>query len=111
MSTETEGTAPDEPTPPKFDPLDALTIAELDAGSRLLKASLVAAVAQQTPDYERALAVVGYLHARRDDRTTKPDELLRRFTAMRFSELSEHLQALAPAEDDDGSDPTGPGLG
>lgn len=85
--------------PEGFDPLDALTIGELDAGSRLLKASVVAAVAEKSADYEKALAVVAYLHARRTDRTTPPAELLRRYTAMRYSELSEALAAFAPTAD------------
>lgn len=82
-----------------FDPLDALTIAELDAGSRLLKASVVAAVAEKSADYEKALAVVAYLHARRTDRTTPPPQLLAHYTAMRYSELSEALAAFAPKAD------------
>lgn len=82
-----------------FDPLDALTIAELDAGSRLLKASVVAAVAEKSADYEKALAVVAYLHARRTDRTTPPPQLLAHYTAMRYSELSEALAAFAPPAD------------
>lgn len=101
-----EADAGDEAEP--FDPLDALTIGELDAGSRLLKASLVAAVADKTPDYEKALAVVAYLHARRTDRSTPPNELLRRYTAMRYSELTDALLAFAPVAE---PDPTAPGPG
>lgn len=93
-----------------WDALDELTIAELDAGSRLLKTSLIRAVAENTADYERGLAIVAYLHARRRDRTTKPDELLKRFTGMRYSELAQHLAGLKPPRTEDGEpDPTAPG--
>lgn len=101
----------DGEAPTAFDPLDALTIAELDAGSRLLKASIVKAVTEGTPEYERAFAILAYLHERRVDRETKPDELLRRFTSMSFREAAEHLQTYGPgaAEDADRENPTGPG--
>lgn len=93
-----------------WDALDELTIAELDAGSRLLKTSLIRAVAENTADYERGLAIVAYLHERRHDRTTKPDELLKRFTAMRYSQLAEHLASLKPLRPANGEpDPTDPG--
>lgn len=82
-----------------FDPLDALTIAELDAGSRLLKASVVAAIAEKNEHYEKALAVVAYLHARRSDRTTAPAELLAGYTRLSYSELSEALASFAPPPD------------
>lgn len=90
---------PDQTDPdderPKVDPLDVLTIAELDAGSRQLGASLVAQVSQRGDRYERALAVVLWLHRRRTDRSTNPDELLRQLTKLTFVQLSEQLQQLA----------------
>lgn len=95
-----------------WDALDALTLAELDAGSRLLKASLVKAMSETTVDYERAVVVLAYLHARRADRETKPAELLRRFEQMRYSEVTAYLLDLAPKLDEGGdpdADPTGPG--
>lgn len=95
----TKQTDPDDQTDPderpKVDPLDVLTIAELDAGSRQLGASLVAQVSQRGDRYERALAVVLWLHRRRTDRSTNPDELLRQLTKLTFVQLSEQLQELA----------------
>lgn len=95
-----------EDEPQQFDPLDALTIQELDAGSRLLKGSLIAAVAEKTERYEMGLAVVAYLHARRRDRNTPPGELLGRYTAMSYSDLTDALMEFAPPPD-----PTAPGRG
>lgn len=104
----------DEPTAEQeaaWDALDALTLAELDAGSRLLKASLVKAMSETTVDYERATVILAYLHARRTDRETKPAELLRRFEQMRYSEVTEYLFSLAPKGEgaDDPAGPTEPG--
>lgn len=96
-----------QPEAEPWDAIDALTLAELDSGSRLLKTSIIRAVAEKTEDYERGLAIVAYLHARRTDRETKPDELLRRFTGMRYSEVADHLASLAP--DADPAGPTAPG--
>lgn len=88
-----------------YDPLAALRIDELDTGSRQLRASLVAAITERTVDYERGLAVVAWLHARREDPAAK----LAPFLRLTFTELSEALAELAPDEDDDGEGPTAPG--
>lgn len=85
----------DTDTTADYDPLAALTISELNDGSRQLKASLVAAVTQQTEHYEKALAVVLWLHTRRSD----PGAGLGRFLELSFTDLTEQLMALAPDED------------
>jgi hypothetical protein len=54
-----------------YDPLAALTIGEIDAGSRVLKASLVHAITEQSVDYSKALAVLLWLHRRRADRAAQ----------------------------------------
>lgn len=82
-----------DPAPP-YDPLAALTINELDAGSRLLKASLMASVMERTALYEKALAVVVWLHARRADRSAQLTPIL----ALTFYELNARLGALGPDE-------------
>jgi hypothetical protein len=73
------------------DLLSLLTIDELNAGSRVLKASLVAAVTEKTQDYERGLAVTLYLHERRRD----PKAKLAPLFALSFTEISERLTELA----------------
>lgn len=88
----------DEPAP--FDPLAALTITELDAGSRQLKTSLVAAITQQSAGYERALAIVLWLHRRRADPAAKLQPLL----GLTFVELQQQLTALGELQG-----PTTPG--
>lgn len=85
---------------PAFDPLAALTIDELSAGSRQLKASLVAAVSQHSEDYERALAVTLWLHQRRADPAAQLGPLFR----LTFVQLQQQLSALGEAEG-----PTTPG--
>lgn len=96
---------------PKFDPVDTLTIAELSAGSRELKADVIAVVTSDDhPLKSDALAVVAWLHARRHDRTTKPDALLREFRAMTYTELVQHLNALGDVDGaNDPESPTAPG--
>lgn len=86
-----------EPTaaPRQVDLLDVLTIAEIDAGSRELGGSLVAQVATRGDRYEKALAVVLWLHERRRDRTLEPKALLRELSELRFSELQSRLTALS----------------
>lgn len=86
---------PDTTAAPMTDPLDVLTIAELDAGSRQLGTSLVAQVTNNGERYERALAVVLWLHKRRTDRSTEPSELLRQLSQLTFVEVSEQLTAIA----------------
>lgn len=88
---------------PQHDPLDALTIAEIDAGSRLLRADLVGAVTQGTAQRWPALAVVAYLHARRGD----PSAQLTQFRAMTPPELLGELGMTTPApvaDDGDGDE-------
>jgi hypothetical protein len=94
-----------EPDAPSFDPLAALTMAELDMGSRQLRASLVASITGRTADYERALAVTAWLHARRADTTAK----LAPYMRMTFTELSDALAAFAPEVDGEAAGPTPPG--
>lgn len=88
----------DQPRP--YDPLAELTITELDSGSRLLKASLVAAITQTSADYERALAIVLFLHRRRADPGAKLAPLL----GLTFVQLQEQLSALGELQG-----PTAPG--
>lgn len=84
---------PDET--PQYDPLSALTIDELNDGSRQLKASLISAVTSQNEHYEKALAVVLWLHARR----AKPGTGLSEFLNLTFTELTDRLDQLGPDED------------
>jgi len=94
---------PDQAAP--FDPMAKLTLAELDSGSRLLRASIVAAISTQNEHYERALPIVVWLWARRSD----PTAALRSYTAMTWAELHEALAELSPKEADDPDSPTAPG--
>lgn len=84
-----------DPDPDTYDPLAALTVGELNDGSRQLKASLVAAVTGQNEHYEKALAVVLWLHARRAD----PGAGLGKFLELSFSDLTDQLMALTGGED------------
>lgn len=84
----------DDATP--FDPLAALTVDEMNTGSRHLKSSLVRAVMDGTQDYERALAVVLWLHRRR----TEPGAELSHCMRLSFTDLDAALGLLAPAEPD-----------
>lgn len=77
-----------------YDPLAALTVAELNDGSRQLKASLVAAVTSQNEHYEKALAVVLWLHTRRTD----PGAGLGQFLELPFTDLTDRLVALTGEE-------------
>lgn len=88
-------TSPDETPDDSFDPIADLTIDELGDGSRQLKASLITAVTQGTQDYERAMAVVLWLYARRTD----PGVALGKFLRLRFIEVTDQLRALAPEAD------------
>jgi hypothetical protein len=87
-----------------FDPLDLLTIAELDAGSGLLKASLVAQIVTKGAKFEASLAVLAYLLARRTDHTAK----LATFRDMRFTELQSYLETFRPPAGTEAG-PTAPG--
>lgn len=75
-----------------FDPMAELTLAELDDGSRLLKASIVSAVTERNQHYERALPVVAYLYARRTDRQVR----LQDFTGMTWEQLHQAIAEMAP---------------
>ncbi len=83
----------DDATP--FDPLAVLTITELDTGSRHLKASIVGAITGRTEKYETALAVVLWLHKRRQDPAAKLGPLL----GLTFVEVDDQLAEFAPAEE------------
>lgn len=76
------------------DPIDELTIAELDAGSRLLKGDMMTAVSTDSPNRAAAMAVTAWLLARRTDRAVQ----LNTYRAMTLSEL---LTQLGIGEDDD----------
>lgn len=99
----------DDPASPAprapFDPLAALTLAELDSGSRLLKASLVAAITERNEHYERALPIVVWLWSRKVGREVKLGELQR----MTWQQLHDQLAELSPDEVDDPEGPTAPG--
>jgi hypothetical protein len=69
------------------DPMATLTVAELDAGSRLLKTDLVTAVAHSTQHKWQALAITAWLLAKRSDPYVKLDT----FRAMHPKELSDAL--------------------
>ncbi len=88
------------------DPLDALTIAEIDAGSRLLRADLVGAITNGTALRWPALAVTAYLHARRTD----PAAQLATYRAMTAAELTAEL-GMSAGDDEDETELTGDGTG
>jgi hypothetical protein len=95
----------DTPARPPFDPMAELTLAELDSGSRLLKASIVEAITARTQHYERALPIVVWLWARRTDRNAQLGD----FTAMTWQQLHDRLAAMAPEASADPEGPTAPG--
>lgn len=70
----------------KKDPLDQLTIAELDSGSRLLKTDLVTAIGESTMNRWQGLAIVAWLIARRTDPQAKV-ETYRQMTAVELSDV------------------------
>lgn len=77
------------------DPLDELTISEIDMGSRLLRADLVGAVTEGTAQRWPALAIVAYLHARRRD----PAAELATYRAMTAKELTDELGLVNDPDD------------
>lgn len=79
-----------EPVP--YDALSALTVDELNIGSRHLRGSLVATITGRTEGYEHALALVLWLHHRRADRSVSPDSYL----LLTFQDLGEQLEQLTP---------------
>lgn len=100
--TDTDTTPPDiddqaddqvEDDTPQVDVLALLTVDELNTGSRQLKASLVRAVAGESEDYERGLAVVLWLHARRTD----PGAKLGPYMRLTFYDVQDQLAQVAKA--------------
>lgn len=89
-----------------YDPLAALTVAEVRVASRELGADLVTSITGKTEHYSEALARLLWMHRRRADRTKNPDELWRQIDGMTFKQLQDELGDLAPAGE--GSDPTQP---
>lgn len=80
------------------DPLERLTIAELDAGSRYLKTDLVTAIAEDRAEKWGGLALVAWILAKRDDPTAQ----LAPYREMSANDL---YRALGVVEDDpDGAD-------
>lgn len=101
-STEsTESTEPAAAT--DWDVLSDLTGTEIDAGSRMLGASLVREISDVGKQFGEAQAVVALLHARRTDRSAQ----LAPFLAMKLRDLTTHLEGLAPAKED-AEGPTAP---
>lgn len=88
------------------DPLDQLLIAELDQGSRMLKADMVAAISRGTENRWQALAIACWLLERRKDEKAK----LEPFRQLRPSELYERLGIDLDDDDQDddeeAADPT-----
>lgn len=79
------GASEDEQEP--IDLLSLLTIDELNSGSRILKASITIALTQRTEEYERATAVLAYLHARKVDPSVKVTP----YFAKTFTEVQDEL--------------------
>lgn len=89
-------TTPTPPPPADVDPLDRLTIAELDAGSRILKADMIVAITAKTMERAAALAILAWLLAKRVD----PHAQLTTYRAMTINELVATLGITeAPAPD------------
>lgn len=82
------------------DPLERLTVAELDAGSRLLKTDLVTAIAEDRAEKWAGLAITAWLLARRDD----PSALLSPYRAMGANELYTALGVAAEPDPDPAAD-------
>lgn len=96
----------DQPADP-WDPMDELTLAELDAGSRLLKASITRAITEQTVDHEKALAVVGYLVERKRLAGTGKATSLSTWLELTYRQLHNRLETLRPDPWDEAG-PTAP---
>lgn len=87
------------------DPIDDLTVAELDEANRRLKADALTAITEGTVDRWQAMAIVAWLIARRDD----PKAQLETFRAMRPAELADQLgmgDDDKEAADDPAANPT-----
>lgn len=83
--------------------LDRLTVAELDEGSRMLKADLVSAITEKTEKRWAALGIAVYLVRRRDDRTLTLDKV-RDLTPPALLAIVDE----AEAGDDEADSPTEP---
>lgn len=77
-----------------YDPLNELTIGELDLCSRMLKADIVKAIHGATEDRWKGMAILGYVMGKRTDPTVKLDA----FLAMTPAQLTD---ALGMGRDDD----------
>lgn len=75
------------------DPLERMTVAELDAASRLLKTDVVTAIADETGEKWAGLGIVAWILAKRDD----PTAALSTFRAMSAGELYDALGVTEPA--------------
>lgn len=82
------------------DPVDELTIAELDNGSRLIKTDMLTAVSTDSPARPAALAVTAWLLARRTERSAQ----LNTYRAMTVPQL---MDDLGLGDDDDVDEPAG----
>lgn len=94
--TGADGDTQDQPQ--AYDPLAALTVAEIRVASRELGADLVTSVTERTEHYAAALARVLWMHQRRADRTRNPAELWAAIDALTFNELSDQLGQLGATE-------------
>lgn len=101
MTTDpTEETQPPRTASTDDDPIMDLTMAELDAGSRLIRCDLMAASQQGHYLRPAAMAVTAYILAKRDD----PKVKLSKFRAMTLTQLAEALgyeDDDQPAEEDE----------
>lgn len=102
---------------PDYDPLSVLTLAELDNGSRLLKADLINAITSRTEKRWEALALAAWLIERRQNPKAKL-EACRQMTSAELNAFMEEQAPLipAPGDGDDqvdelAADPTASGHG
>jgi hypothetical protein len=99
---------------PDYDPLSVLTLAELDNGSRLIKADLIHAITAHTEKRWEAMAVAMFLLARREDPKAKL-ETYRQMTPTEFGEFVDERAPMIPDPGDDEeenpADPTDSGPG
>ncbi len=74
------------------DPLDSLSVRELRVGNAKLRGDLVHAITTPTADRWDAMALMGWLHAKRLDPTAKLDPWL----DLTAAQLSKALRYVAP---------------
>lgn len=84
-----------------YDPLNQLTIAELDTCSRLLKTDIVTAIHGGTMHRWQGMAILAYVLAKRTDPAAK----LETYRAMTPAELSATIGVDGPPEVDETPDP------